>query len=131
FLAVNDQGDRAQVFVSNVLSGTVTRINLRIPTGGNPVVESMTQIASGYAHRADPDALVVGPAGLAYDAARDVLYVASTADNAIYAIPKAAVTGSRQGKGQLVVNDSAHLHGPVGLVLAPNGDLIVSNGDAV
>ncbi len=24
-----------------------------------------------------------------------------------------------------------HLHGPFGLVLAPNGDLITANGDAV
>jgi DNA-binding beta-propeller fold protein YncE len=131
FLAVNDQGSHAQVFVSNVLNGTVTRIDLRIPAGGKPVVESMTRIASGYAHRPDPDALVVGPAGLAYDASRDVLYVASTADNAIYAIPDAAGARRDHGKGQLVVSDKTHLHGPLGLVLAPNGDLIVSNGDAV
>ena len=68
---------------------------------------------------------------LAFDAVHDILYVASTADNAIYAIPKAAVTGFRQGKGKLVVRDDAHLHGPISLALAPNGDLIVSNGDAV
>ena len=36
------------MFVSNVLSGTVTRIDLTIPNGGNPIVESETQIASGY-----------------------------------------------------------------------------------
>jgi sugar lactone lactonase YvrE len=130
FLAVNDMGKTAQVFVSNVLSGTVTRIDLRIPPGGKPVVESLTQIASGYAHRPDPNALVVGPAGLAFDAAHDVLYVASTGDNAIYAIRNAAVTHHDHGMGRLVVKDDAHLHGPLGLVLAPNGDLIVSNGDA-
>jgi uncharacterized protein (TIGR03118 family) len=130
FLALNDEGSTAQVFVSNVLSGTVTRIDLRIPRGGNPVVESLTQIASGYAHRTDPNALVVGPAGLAFDAAHDVLYVASTGDNAIYAIKDAAVTHHDHGIGKLVVQDDAHLHGPLGLVLAPNGDLIVSNGDA-
>jgi DNA-binding beta-propeller fold protein YncE len=90
----------------------------------------MTRIASGYAHRSDPNALVVGPAGLAYDPSRDVLYVASTGDNAIYAIKNAAATHHDHGMGQLVVNDQTHLHGPLGLVLAPNGDLIVSNGDA-
>ena len=31
FLAFNDRGSTAQVFVSNVLSGTVTRIDLEIP----------------------------------------------------------------------------------------------------
>ena len=52
-LTVNDQGSTAQVFVSNVLNGVVTRIDLSIPKGGNPIVKSMTQIASGYltAHR--------------------------------------------------------------------------------
>jgi uncharacterized protein (TIGR03118 family) len=130
-LAINDQGGHAQVFVSNVLSGTVTRIDLTIPKGGVPAVESETQIASGFAHRTDPNALVVGPTGLAFDARRDVLYVASTADNAIFAIPHAADTRHDHGTGRLVVQDSQHLHGPLGLVLAPNGDLIAANGDAV
>jgi hypothetical protein len=129
-LAINDMGDQAQVFVSNVLSGTVTRIDLKLPDGGMPVVESETQIASGYATRTDPNALVVGPTGLAFDPKRDVLYVASTGDNAIFAIPNAAVTQHDHGMGDLVFQDSAHLHGPLGLVLAPNGDLIASNGDA-
>src|SRR5207244_8507643 len=31
----------------------------------------------------------------------------------------------------LVFQDDTHLHGPLGLTLAPNGDLIVTNGDAV
>ncbi len=130
-LAINDQGNRAQVFVANVLSGTVTRIDLAIPKGGTPMVESETQIASGYTHRTDPNALVVGPTGLAFDAATDTLYVASTGDNAIYAIHNAAITGHDQGVGRLIYNDPAHLHGPLGLTLAPNGDLIVANGDAV
>jgi uncharacterized protein (TIGR03118 family) len=131
-LAINDEGDEAQVFVSNVLSGTVTRIDLRIPkNGGAPVVESMTQIASGYKHEENDAALVVGPTGLAYDAERDILYVASTDDNAIYAIKDAGKTEHDRGKGKLIYRDDAHLHGPLGLVLAPNGDLIASNGDAV
>jgi uncharacterized protein (TIGR03118 family) len=129
-LALNDHGDEAQVFVSNVLSGTVTRIDLSIPKGGTPMVESETQIASGYATRTDPNALVVGPTGLAFDAKRDVLYVASTGDNAIFAIRNAAETHRDHGMGRLVFKDDAHLHGPLGLVLAPNGDLIAANGDA-
>ncbi len=130
-LAINDQGDHAQLFVSNVLSGTVTRIDLDIPTGGTPAVERETLIASGYAHRTDPNALVVGPTGLAFDPKTGTLYVASTADNAIFAIPNAAGTTHDHGKGRLVFDDPSHLHGPLGLVLAPNGDLITANGDAV
>jgi uncharacterized protein (TIGR03118 family) len=130
-LTINDQGAAAQVFVSNVLSGTVTRINLQVPLNGNPVVLRMTEIASGYIARTDPAALVVGPTGLAYNRQSDVLYVASTGDNAIYAIQNAAHTTFDSSKGRLIYKDDAHLRGPLGLVLAPNGDLITSNGDAV
>jgi uncharacterized protein (TIGR03118 family) len=131
-LAVNDQGDHAQLFVSNALNGTVTRIDLDVPKGGTPVVESETRIGSGYAHMTAANGRTVGPAGLAFDP-RDggTLFVASTADNEVFAVPDAARARSSHGTGKLAVSDSAHLHGPVGLALAPDGDLIVSNGDAV
>ena len=119
------------MFVSNVLNGTVTRIDLTIPNGGNPIVESETQIASGYLTRTDPAALVVGPTGLAYNPKNDTLYVASTGDNEIFAIPNAGTRTTDAGTGRVVYQDNAHLRGPLGLVLAPNGDLITANGDAV
>jgi len=130
-LTINDRGEQAEVFVSNVLSGTVTRINLRIPNNGNPIVEGMTQIASGYGHACNAAAVVVGPTGLAYDAAKDLLYVASTSDNVVFAVPHARKTAGDEGTGSLVYQDNTHLHGPLGLLLAPNGDLITANGDAV
>jgi hypothetical protein len=130
-LTIHDQGNQAQVFVSNVLSGTVTRIDLMIPQNGNPVVASETQIASGYLIRTDPAALVVGPTGLAYDAENDILYVASTGDNAIFAIADAQARTTDAGKGTVVYKDHKHLHGPLALTLTPNGDLITANGDAV
>jgi len=130
-LAIHDEGDQAQVFVSNVLSGTVTRIDLEIPMDGNPIVLSETQIASGFAHRTDPVALVVGPTGLVYEARGDALYVASTADNAIFAIPNARRRSTDASTGNIIYQDNLHLHGPLGLVPAPNGDLITTNGDAV
>jgi hypothetical protein len=131
-LSVVDEGSQALVFVSNVLSGTVTRLDLAVPAHGNHiVVESATQIASGYMHHGDPAALEIGPTGLAFDAATGVLYVASTDDNAIYAIRNAAFRQSDAGQGHLVYQDPAHLRGPLGLVLLPDGNLITSNGDAV
>jgi len=130
-LTINDRGNTAQVFVSNVRSGTVTRIDLSIPEGGKPIVESETRIASGYATGTDPVALVVGPTGLAFDAKTDTLFVASTKDNEIFAISDARHRQSDTGTGKVVFKDDAHLRGPLGLILAPNGDLIASNGDAV
>src|SRR5215469_8984275 len=95
-LTVNDVGNRAQVFVSNVsaaelphgrLNGTVTRINLKTTHSGKITVESMTRIASGYDVACNSAAVLVGPTGLAYDRSKDILYVASTSDNKIFAVP--------------------------------------------
>jgi len=136
-LTVKDEGRRALVFVSNALSGTVTRLELRVGGDGDGdgddrvAVTGATQIASGYAHRCDPAAFVVGPTGVALDAKRDTLFVASAGDNAIFAIDNASDTRRDAGRGRLVVNDAAHLHGPLGLALAPNGDLVSAQGDAV
>jgi hypothetical protein len=121
----------AQVFVSNVLSGTVTRLDVITLPGFNPFVLDQVQIASGYKHEANAAAVVVGPTGLAFNPRTGVLYVASTDDNAIYAIPNAGITFQDAGTGTLVYQDNVHLHGPLGLVLAPNGNLITANGDAV
>jgi len=130
-LTINDLGPIAQVFVSNVISGTVTRIDLLVlPSLDKVKVLDMTQIASGYTVSPNGPAVVLGPTGLAFDPRTDTLYVASTGDNAIYAIRNAALTFSDGGKGKLIFNDAAHLNGPLGLVLAPNGDLITTNGDA-
>jgi len=134
-LAVLDRGDEALVFVSSVLNGVVTRLDLILPDNDygsqTPYVRSATQIGSTYTHRCDPAALVVGPTGLALDTDHDLLYVASTADNAIYAIDNAATIGMHSGRGRVVYRDNEHLRGPVGLMLAPNGDLVATNGDAV
>ena len=131
-LTLVDEGLFAQIFVSNVLSGTVTRLDVSTDFDGDTFnVNSKTQIASGYLHRTDPAALVVGPTGLAFDLFRNVLYVASTGDNAIFAVANPLFTSKDNGTGKLIYQDSTHLHGPLGLALAPNGDLITANGDAV
>ena len=125
-----DHGNSATLFVSNVLSGTVTRINLAINRHGLSV-KSETQIASGYTHRPDPVGFEVGPTGLAYNPKNGVLYVASTGDNAIYAIPGAARVHGDHGTGQVIYQDMNHLRGPLGLALLPNGDLITANSDLI
>ena len=128
-LTLNDEGAHAQLYVSNVLSGTVVRLDLAV-SGSDVVVTRSTQIGAGYKHEPNAAALVLGPTGLAYDANADTLYVASTDDNAIYAIANARNAAAPVNKGRLVFASSA-LRGPLALALAPNGDLLTANGDAV
>jgi len=129
-LTINDGGRTAQVFVSNLLSGTVTRLNFAI-SGATVTLTSKTQIGSGFGHQIIPAIVGVGPTGLAYDQASDVLYVASTADNEIFGIAEAAKRTTSAGTGFVVFADQSHLHGPLGLTLSPNGHLITANGDGV
>jgi hypothetical protein len=129
-LAVRDLGDTAQIFVANVLSGTVSRLDVAVSASGI-VINRKTVIAMNYTHRTDPTALVLGPTGLVFNAETDVLYVASTADNAIFAVPHAGNATSSVNKGTVVFADANVLHGPIGLAFAPSGNLITSNGDAI
>ena len=128
-MAVQDDGRTARVFISNVLSGTVSRLDITLEP--HFWISKATQIGSGYKHVANSAALALGPTGLVYDQANDSLYVASTADNAIYRISGALNRETDASVGHLVYADNAHLRGPLALILAPNGDLIATNGDAV
>jgi hypothetical protein len=129
-LTILDGGAWAKVFVSNVISGTVTRLDLDVDAN-NVTVKQKVQIATGYASVPNSVALVLGPTGLAFDPVTGILYVASTQDNAIYAIENAAFAGTQQGTGKRVYKDDKHLRGPLGLAFTPNGHLITTNGDAV
>jgi len=128
-MAIDDHGSWAYVFVSNVLNGSVTRLDVTVDSQ-TVSVQSKTTIASGYTHEGNAAALVLGPTGLAYDAYTDTLYVASTADNAIYAVPQAGTRTSTDYRGTEIMA-SAPLRGPLALRFAPNGDLLAANGDAV
>ncbi len=127
---VNDQGSFVQIFVSNVLSGAISRLDLDV-TPTHVTVDNSLQISSGYGHRGDPAALEVGPTGLAYDARRDILYVSASYENAIYAVANAGHITADGGMGYRIYQDSTHLHGALAMVLAPNGNLIVSNSDVI
>jgi hypothetical protein len=128
-LAIDDQGSSAIVFVSNVLNGTVTRLDIAVATTG-VTLQSKTTIATGYTWVPNAAALVLGPTGLAFDAGTDTLYVASTADNAIYSIARASRRSDAAVRGTRVFSD-ARLRGPLALRFAPDGNLLTSNGDAV
>jgi sugar lactone lactonase YvrE len=129
-MTVEDQGDNVTAFVSNVFAGTVVRLDLHLAPHGVTVTKK-TVIASGYQHRGDPVAFAVGPTGLVFDQAHDTLFVASTEDNAVYAVQNAEKATTSQGTGSIVYTDATHLHGPLGMATAPNGHLLVANSDVI
>lgn len=131
-LTIDDDNDHPTIYVSNVLSGKVVRLNLTL-TNTTVIVNKTTEIAKGYATQSSSAALVLGPTGLAHDIGTDILYVASTADNAIFAVPHASTRSSPPGGTStgMMIAQNGQLRGPLALAFAPNGDLITSNGDAV
>jgi hypothetical protein len=137
-MAISDfDNGLAQIFVSNVLAGTVVRLDVQYGKNGeNVTVDAITTIASGMTHRTDPAALVLGPSGLYYNRGTDTLFVASSTDNAVYTLTGAgaatshgAATGGSLGTGALLFQDLVHLHGPLDITLAPNGHLLIANSD--
>jgi hypothetical protein len=128
--ALFDEGGTAKLFVANALSGAVVRYDLNVSNSGVAVTKA-TQIASGYLHNCDPVTFVDAPTGLVYDPSKNVLYVASAADNAVYAVRDAADRTHDGGIGTLIYEDPKHLHGALGLAMSPNGHLVVTNNDSI
>jgi hypothetical protein len=131
-------GDRTDLFVTNVLNGTVAgggnevdrgtvlRITLERHDNQPPRRVRTTTIGSGFAEKTDPAALVIGPTGvgLAKDGS---LYVADTVQNRITVIPRALTRESSAGTGR-VVSSGGLLNAPLGLAIAPNGHILTVNG---
>ena len=84
-------------------------------------------IANGIPWVDSAEALVLGPTGLAL-ASNGTLYVASTDGNKILAISKATTRTTPAAKGGTVLTEGGHLKEPLGMVLAPNGNIITTNG---
>jgi hypothetical protein len=133
------EGSKTMLFVSNALNGgaakgihttdnsTVLRIELESGANQMPKVLSETVIADGIPWIDSAEALVLGPTGLAL-ASNGTLYVASTEDSKILAISEAMTRTTPAAKGGTVLTEGGHLKEPLGMVLAPNGNIITSNG---
>ena len=132
-----DLGNQAVLFVTNVLNGTVAahghtvfggtvlRLVVKIPRFGLPFIWFRATIGSGFPERTDPAALVVGPTGVGLGR-NGVLYVADTVTSRIAAIPNALFRSFSAGTG-FTVTRGRHLNGPLGLVIAPGGDILTVN----
>lgn len=131
-------GHLAQLFVTNVLNGTVAangkvvhrgtvlRLTMALSGSQPPAVKDITKIGSGFPQRTDPAALVIGPTGVALSR-HGTLYVANSLVSKINAIPNAVFRGSSAGTG-MVVTSGGKLNVPLGLTVAPNGNVLTVNG---
>ncbi len=138
-MTVFDGDQAAALLVTNVLNGTVehspnvvpegtvVRITLAVSSAVMPKPTSDAIIGSKFPERTDPNALVIGPTGVAYAAATDTLYVADSLSNRVAAIPQALARHDSAGTGN-TVSMNGSLNDPLGMTLAPNGDLITANG---
>jgi sugar lactone lactonase YvrE len=132
------QGSVTTLFVSNALNGgaaagvhvvdnsTVLRIRLRTATGTVPKVINQQVIANDIPWRDDPAALVIGPTGVAL-APDGTLYLADTLSNRIAAIPDAMTRTTPAHDGGTTISMGGNLKQPLGLILAPNGDILTTN----
>ncbi len=135
----------AELFVTNVLNGTVAaggsvvdqgtvlRLVVALPHGSAPQLLQESVIGTGFSEQLNSSALVLGPTGVAlgHDG---TLYVADTVNSRIAAIPFAPFRFFPMGDGGYTVTSGGALEEPLGLMLAPNGDLIAANaanGNAV
>jgi len=171
-MTARDDGDKAQLFFTNVLNGgvatappdtpvnagTVVRMTLSTPRQGSgiPSVIESTVIGSGFPEENDPAALIIGPTGVGLasgegdesgdrsDARHDhgggnpgggdegggngsTLYVADSVSNRIARIDGASDRTSSAGTGH-TVSTGGSLKTPLGLTIAPNGDILTVNG---
>lgn len=135
-MTARDHRGNADLFVSNVLngtvaaggstvdSGTIVRLDLKNLERHTPRIHSITTIGQGFPERTDPSALVVGPTGLGLSG--QTLYVADSVGNRIAAI-RHAVTRRTASTGATVSSGGA-LDDPLGLAMAPGGDILTVNG---
>ena len=141
-----DGGGITDLFVTNVLNGivpppagsstdstasegTVLRIVITSGPSALPRRLATTTIGSGFRERTDPTALIIGPTGVGLGP-DGTLYVADTLANRVAKIPDAVLRLSDDGTGQTVSENGATgpLQGPLGLAIAPNGDILTVNG---
>jgi hypothetical protein len=135
-------GPGVNLFVSTVLSrpsgvtktppsgdaSTIVRIGVSLVAGQAPKMTGSTVIGSGYISKANKAAFVQGPTGVVLGA-NGTLYVAETVSNQVSEIPNAATRTTAVADGTSTLSSGGWLNAPLGLTLAPNGDVIVMNAN--
>jgi hypothetical protein len=135
---VADNGTSAELFVANAHlgfkgnglatfnDGDVLRLTLAESASSAPKVTSQTVVASRLPERGDASVFAKGPTGMAVSNS-GTLYLAENVTNRIIAIPDASTRTKSDGVGS-PLSTNGQLSGPLGLTLAPDGDILVANG---
>jgi hypothetical protein len=139
-MTVVHSGNVDELFVTNVLNGTVAaagqpvnggtvvRLGINLPNGGKaPVLFSSTTVVKGLTEQLNASALVLGPTGDAVNRF-GTLYVADTINNRIAVVPNATTRTSPMLGGGYTLAFGGSLNAPLGMALAPNGDILTVNG---
>ncbi len=135
-----DAGSTANLFVTNVLNGTVAgngnvvfggtvvRMQLTGLYGPMPFLESMTVIGSGFAEETNAAALVIGPTGVALSPDSSTLYVADSLNNRIAEIANPVTATTSAGTGTTLIQGGA-LNDPLGVTVLGAGSILTVDGN--
>jgi hypothetical protein len=132
-----DHGDSVELFVTNVLNGTVagagnqvnegTVVRLRLAvTRRHFSILTAVVVASRLPEQTSAANLIQGPTGVAV--VGSTLFIADTLGNRIAAIPNATDRHDSDGLG-FTVAEGGLLQGPLGLTALPSGVLLAANGN--
>jgi hypothetical protein len=139
-MAALDSGSTVNLFVTNVLNGTVAaggnivhggtvvRLMLSVTRSTMPSLQSMTVIGSGFAEETNDAALVIGPTGVGVSGNADTVYVADSLNNRITEIPDPVFRTTSAGIGA-TVSQGGSLNDPLGLTISPDGNILTVNGN--
>jgi hypothetical protein len=134
-MAAVDEGDSAELFVTNVLNGTVAgagrlvdegtvvRLKLSLTRQQFGILTAVV-VASGLPEQTSAANLVQGPTGVAV--VGGTLFIADTLGNRIAAVPQATTRHDSDGPGRTVA-EGGLLQGPLGLAALPSGVLLAAN----
>jgi hypothetical protein len=154
-----DEGDKAALFVTNVLNGTVAaggnvvnqatvvRVNLAVPKTRMPFLLSITVIGAGFDARTDPNALVIGPTGVGLSPncrhredsedsdcrssfdEDEPVLYVADSLNNRIAVISDPLTRSTPSWNGQTLTMGGSLNVPLGLTVAPDGHIITVNGN--
>jgi hypothetical protein len=109
-------------------ASTIVRISVALSASAAPRMTGSVIVGTGFTSKPNAAALIQGATGDALGR-NGTLYVAETVQNRIAEIPNALKRMSAVADGTKTLTAGGWLDGPLGLTLAPNGDVLAMNGN--